>query len=501
VTPDAIRIREWRHDPIKFVWDNFKVTPDKWQADVLRDFGDQGEKKLRQSMEACVNPGKTAVLAWCGWNFLSCYGDIGNHPKGAAVAVTKDNLKDNLWPEFSKWQQRSEYLQRAFTWTKERIYATQHPETWFHSARSYSKDADPDDQGKTLSGLHSKFILIQLDESGEIPLPVLRAGEQAFADAECRIGRMQQAGNPSSLDGVLYAAATQLADQWRRYKITGDPDDPNRAPRVDIEWARTQIRLFGRDNPWVKYSVLGIFPEASINALLGPEHIDAAENRQLKPHEFNWAQKRLGVDVARFGDDMTIIFPRQGLFTGKPVEMRHQRTQAILGRILEAKIRWNWELCMVDTTGGYGSGVVDALISSDQEPHEVVFSQAANNPMYFNLRSEMWWEMAQWVKRGGRLPKIAELRKALTMTTYTYQNGKLRIEEKDQLKKRLKFSPDHADALACTFAIPDMPGALQLKKRGMKTITEEEDELQYRDDYDEALGYETLSTITEERDS
>ena len=153
------RIKLWRDDPVSFVRDNFKVEPDIWQVKVLQAFASRDPQRMRIAMKACAGPGKTAGLAWCGWNFLSCYGERGEHPKGAAVAVTADNLKDNLWPEFSKWQQRTEFLRQTFVWTKERVFSKDHPETWFISARTYSKSADKETQGRTLSGLHSKYIL------------------------------------------------------------------------------------------------------------------------------------------------------------------------------------------------------------------------------------------------------------------------------------------------------------------------------------------------------
>ena len=92
-------IQRWRQNPVQFVVEQFGVEPDAWQRDALMAFADP--TKPRISMQACAGPGKSAVLAWCGWNFLSCYGDRGEHPKGAAVSVTWDNLRDNLWPEFA----------------------------------------------------------------------------------------------------------------------------------------------------------------------------------------------------------------------------------------------------------------------------------------------------------------------------------------------------------------------------------------------------------------
>ena len=65
--------------------------------------------------------------------------------------------------------------------------------------------------------------------------------------------------------------------------------------------------------------------------------------------------------------------------------------------------------------------------------------------------------MADWIKRGGCLPPDRDLARELCNVTYTYYNGKFRLEEKDFIKKRIGKSPDKADALALTFALPEMP--------------------------------------------
>src|SRR5439155_16610844 len=227
--------------------------------------------KPRISMQACAGPGKTAVLAWCGWNFLACYAEKGEHPKGAAVSIDASNLETNLWPELAKWQERSPFLRAAFTWTKTRIFATDHPETWFLAARTFPKTANADEQGKTLSGLHSKYPLFLIDESGAMPTTVMRAAEQALAT--CTVGKILQAGNTLSRAGMLYAAATTLAHQWYVVRITADPNDPQRTPRVSAEWAQQQIDTYGRENPWVQAYILGQFPTASLNTLLGEDEV------------------------------------------------------------------------------------------------------------------------------------------------------------------------------------------------------------------------------------
>ena len=452
----AARIRTWRFNVAQFAWDNFKFAPDKWQKEFFDVFPSQDPDKRRIALQACAGPGKTAVLAIGGLNALSCYGRKNEHPKGAAVSVTGDNLKDNLWPEFAVWMERSEYIKSAFEWTKKRIHSKQHPETWFISARSWSKSATPEEQGRTLSGLHSRFVIVLIDESGDIPPSVLRSAEQSMGNVEW--GKIIQAGNPTSHTGMLYEAATKLADQWYSISITGDPDDPMRSPRVDIEWARQQIKEHGRDNPWVMSFILGKFPPQSVNSLLGPDEVDMAMARRLRPEAYEWAQKRLGVDCARFGDDRTVIFPRQGLFAGVPVELRNARGHEIAARVAAAKMKWGSEMEFVDDTGGWGAGTIDALSLAGITAIPVNFSGKATDPRYFNKRSEMHWMMSQWVKGGGWLPQRPGLKKELTTPVYWFDNGKLRVEEKEQIKKRLKHSPDEADALAETFFMPDMPG-------------------------------------------
>lgn len=449
-------IREWRQNPIKFAWDNFQFEPDVWQREALDAFASEDLDKRRIALRACVGPGKSAILAICAWNFLLCYGDKGNHPKGAAVSITADNLKDNLWSELSKWQSRSQLLLNTFTWTKERVFANDHPATWFLSARSFSKTANSEEQGRTLSGLHSDFVLVLIDESGDIPVQVAKAGEQALSSAKwCKI---LQAGNPTSHEGILYAAATSLADLWFNIVITSDPDDPRRSKRVDADWAREQIKAFGRDNPWIMSSILGQFPPSSINTLLGVDEVEAATKRGVSDYDVSISQKRLGVDCARFGDDRTVIFPRQGLLAYKPVEMRGARSNDIAARVAQAKNKWKSELEFVDGTGGFGSGVIDSLLQTGFSPLEIHFSGKAIDSRYYNKRAEMWFQMAEWIRRGGCIPKDSELVKELTAPTYTFQNGKFLLEPKEKIKERLGFSPDKADALALTFALPDMPG-------------------------------------------
>ena len=464
MTPASSKIKEWRENPVTFVRQVFGVEPDEWQKEVLMTFASKDPKASRISMQACAGPGKTSCLSWCGWNFLLCYAEKGYHPNAAAMAVTSDNLKDNLWKEMAVWMERSDLLKSAFVWTKERIFAKQHSATWWMSARTWSKSANEEEQGRTLSGLHSRFILYLIDESGDISPNVLRSAEQGLSN--CQFGKILQAGNPTSMEGMLYAAATLLRHNWTVIRITGDPDDSNRSPRISLEWARDQIKQYGRDDPWVMAYILGQFPPSSLNTLIGPDEVDAAMNRHLREDVYNWSQKRLGIDVARFGDDLTVLFPRQGKAAFRPAPMRHKRDSPvsvdIANRVMLAKGKWGSEMEFFDDTVGWSHGAIDVMRGAGYSPLAVLFNGKAPDPRYKNMRAYMWLKMVEWIRGGGALPKVPELVGELTIPTYTFSGGQFILEEKDKIKLRLKRSPNYADALALTFAVPDMPASLIL---------------------------------------
>lgn len=476
------RLAAWREPPYgacRFVQEEFGATPDPWQEKLLVAFLDPGIQRI--SLQACAGPGKTCGMAWCALYFLgtqvSYEGGAYEHPKGLATSITGDNLRDNLWAELSKWLQRSPYLRAAFRWTAQRIFERANEATWFLAARSWPKSGTAEEQGRTFSGLHGRNVLVVVDESGAIPTPVLRAGEQALPNT--RFGKILQGGNPISLEGMLREAATRLRHQWHILRITGDPADPEawvHSPRVatvapgqqaPADWAREQIAAYGYDNPWVRVYVRGEWPEASINTLLTLEEVTRAQERELAPGDYQWAQKRLGIDVARFGDDRSVIFARQGpnaRVNGSPVILRQVPTTDIAARVYQAKAKWRSDLEFVDDTGHWGHGVLDQLRAAGTSPHAVVFHAPALSPRYRNRRAEMWLSMAEAVKANVALPAhIPELLAELITPTYTFVGGAFQLEDKDQIKKRLGRSPDLADALALTYAMPDLPADVLLR--------------------------------------
>lgn len=422
----------------------FGVIPDPKQEQILRAF----PHSPRIAMKASKGTGKTCTEAWLCWNFLL----TRPHPKIAATSISADNLSDCLWTEMSHWQQKSKLLKEMFVWTKTRIFAKEHPETWWMSARQWSKTGDKGQQANTLAGLHADYIMFILDESGGIPEAVMASAEAALSS--CKEGHLVQGGNPTHLEGPLYRACTSEKDLWEVFEMTGDPDDPNRSARVDIGWAKSQIEKYGKDNPWVLVNVFGKFPPSSFNALIGPEEVRLAIQRRYRDGEFNNYAKILGIDVARYGSDSSVIFPRQGLQAFDPLQYRGVDGTEGAGLTINKWNTWGADACFIDNSGGFGASWLDNLIRLGKAPVGIAFNINSSDRQYFNKRAEMAFLLVDWIKRGGALPDIPELTQSLISTTYTFKGDQLLIEPKDDIKAKLGFSPDHMDALMLTFAMP-----------------------------------------------
>ncbi len=462
-------LTRWRESPQTFVREVFGTVPDPWQDAVLAAFPD----RPRMAMKACKGPGKTAVMAWLAWNFLV----TRPHPKVAATSITSDNLADNLWAEMAKWRARSAMLQSGFEWTRSRIFSRHHPETWWMSARSWARSAEASQQGGALAGLHADYILFILDESGGIPDAVMASAEAALAS--CIEGHIVQAGNPTHLEGPLWRACTTERALWHVTEITADPDDPARATRVKPEWARDQIQKYGRDNPWVLVNVFGKFPPGSLNTLIGPDECQQASQRFYRPEEYGGAARVLGVDVARFGDDASVIFPRQGLASFKPQKFRNIDGTQGAGIVARKWQDWPADAVFIDDTGGWGASWIDNLRRLGREPVGVGFAGRPNDPRYENKRTEIYFETVEWIRRGGALPPdCPELIAALSQTTYSFRGDRLLLEPKEQVKSRLGYSPDDADALALTFAQPAVQGGYSGRRGGRRFCITEYDPLE-----------------------
>ncbi len=458
MTPEQRRgskIKEWREHPAIMVRELFGIEPDLWQLHALEAF----PHNPRIAFLSCKGPGKTAVLAWIGWNFLI----TRKNANVGAISITGKNLQDGLWKEMAKWRERSDLIKRAFTWTQSRIFNNDSPATWFMSAKSWSQSASKEEQANALAGFHEDNILFLIDESGSMTDAVMVSAEAALSSAVD--GHIVQAGNPTNLEGPLYRAHKHR-DLWHVIEITADPDDPNRTPRISVEYARSFIQHWGRDNPWTQVNIFGRFPPGSINALISREDAEAAAKRYWRLDQIGVAAKILGVDVARYGDDSSVIMPRHGIQAFPIIKHRNIDSNQGAGIVTREWDKFGADAVFVDDTGGFGAGWIDNLRRLGRQPIGVGFARQAHNPVrYENKRAEMYLDTAEWIKAGGAIPDIPELVDALCTTTYTAPRGRLILEPKAMIKARLGYSPDEADALALTFAEPVTPMAAKSGSR------------------------------------
>lgn len=196
------------------------------------------------------------------------------------------------------------------------------------------------------------------------------------------------------------------------------------------------------------------FTASAENILIPIDEVLAAVNRRYACAEIRFAPKILGVDPARFGDDRSVIFPRQGKQAFNPLVFQRIDSMALAAQVAHQIEVFHPDGVFIDA--GCGAGVIDRLRQLGFGVTEVPFGGTPLRAgQYVNKRAEMWGEMAAWIKEGGALPASAELKADLCQTTYDYDaSGRLRLEAKEKLKARSGKSPDLADALALTFAAP-----------------------------------------------
>ena len=199
------------------------------------------------------------------------------------------------------------------------------------------------------------------------------------------------------------------------------------------------------------------FNAAADNVLISIDTVRAAACRQYREHDYAASPRILGVDVARFGSDASVIFKRQGVVSWPPTVIRKLDNMALADQVAIQIREWQPDAVFIDI--GNGAGVVDRLRQLRFDVTEVAFAGASSDPHYANKRMEMWAEMAKWLQDGGAIPPDTMLQADLSAPTYGYTTGKgLKIlESKDKIKERIGRSPDLADALALTFAAPVAP--------------------------------------------
>lgn len=236
-------------------------------------------------------------------------------------------------------------------------------------------------------------------------------------------------------------------------------------PRKSQAWYQEQCEKL---DPVIVAQEIDRNYEASVtDAFVSGEIVEAAQRRgpaDVPPQ----GGLMVGIDVARFGDDKSVLTFRQGRVVLKQcVAAKLDILQVANWARNEINLFGKPEQIAVDTVG-LGAGVADILRSyfPDQKGRQpgtvrkivvdVNSSIRMSNGQDYNLRSAMWREMREWLK-GASLPKDPDLKADLTALRYRYKGGEMLMEDKAEAKARGVKSPDRADSLALTFAMPPQP--------------------------------------------
>ena len=197
------------------------------------------------------------------------------------------------------------------------------------------------------------------------------------------------------------------------------------------------------------------FSASSDDVLITIDLADEASRRALIERDVAGAEKVIGVDVARYGADRSVICMRQGLWC-KPLRVYQDLdTKSMVDRVVMAIREFEPDATFIDI--GYNPGVFDGVRSLGFSVIDVNFSgKALKESWYFNKRAEMWGKMRDWLKRGGAIPNDTDLKTDLSQPRYSYvdDGARIKLESKDRIKERGGRSPDLGDALALTFAMP-----------------------------------------------
>ena len=455
-------IRQWRADPVSWVRQDVGVEElDPWHVEAFRAYGSP-DKIKRIAMRACVGPGKSFVEALCAIHFATFMATPHDFPTGVCLSKSRENLRDNLWKEIAKWYRRSAVAQHVLRHNNDRLYNPDHPKEWAISARSFAQKASVEEMGAALSGLHGRLVYVGLDETGAMHPIIGDRAEQALSTKDRIRHRIMSAGNPVSMSGLLYAQTEgDLRRDYYVISITGDPDDPNRASRVDPVWARRMIALRGYNSAWVRSHIRGLFPEGEWNALLTRSQVLAAMQRHPPPGTFDYDPMVYGVDVGGDGEDAdpSVICRRQGLRVYPFSELYSADGYHGAQRIAALNSEHPADAMFLDGTGGWANDWNKELMKLGHEPVRVGFAEAAEErETHYNKRAEMWWRMRDFIVNGGCLPYDEELLEELTTQTYDYNGDRIVMTEKDETKSQLgQRSTNKADSLALTFAFAVNP--------------------------------------------
>lgn len=442
----SLEIAECYDDPELFVEMAFATYwqendgPDTWQADLLKRVGqaflNDPDTVIREATSSGHGIGKSALVAWLILWAMSTRPQLS----GIVTANTEAQLKTKTWRELAVWHKRA-INAHWFNWTATKFYHVDHPETWFVSAIPWSET-----RPESFAGLHADHVLILYDEASAIPDAIWEVSEGAMTTPRAMWFCF---GNPTRNTGRFRECFGKFKHRWNHAQI--DSRTCKMASKNQLEqW----VSDYGEDSDFVRVRVRGEFPRAGSLQFIPSDHVANARNRTIEHSVYFHMPVLLGVDVARFGDDQSVILVRQGRKVIKLFKFRGLNTMQLAARVVE-KIRQYHPLCTFIDVIGVGGGVVDQLVELGYPIQAVnAASKPDNEETYLNKRAEMWGRLREWIAGEVDIPDDPELADELTALEYGYTATKFQIqlEKKEDMKARGLSSPDCGDALALTFA-------------------------------------------------
>lgn len=429
-----------------------QTGPDKWQEMVLNDIkagiqkgmgaGESASAAIRIAVASGHGIGKSALVAWIVLWFMT----TRPNPQVVVTANTDNQLKTKTWRELAKWHKLSIH-QHWFSWTATQFKLNAEPETWFATAIPWSEN-----NSEAFAGTHEKYVLMIFDEASAIAEIIWEVAEGALTTE----GVVWLAfGNPTRNTGRFRQLWTKFSKRWVTHNV--DSRTAKMANQTQIqEW----LEDYGEDSDFFRVRVKGQFPKAGPTQLIPVDLVEEAQARTVNPDFIPLTTPRImGVDVARFGDAQTVIARRYGpklMPLTKFYGLDLMQTADQVARMWDA---WKPDAVMIDAVG-IGAGVYDRLVQLRYHPIAVNTGNRKHvrePKVYYNPRIEHWVAVKHWLATAD-LCEDRQLFEDLIAPEFMYDiNMLMRLESKDDLRRRGIPSPDCADALALTFAEPVAP--------------------------------------------
>jgi hypothetical protein len=325
---------------------------------------------------------------------------------------------------------------------------------------------------EAFAGIHARRVLLIVDEASGVDEKIYEAGEGFLTGTGARVLLI---GNPTKPSGQFYRAFTSERADWNTLHIsapqspnfTGEAAlmDPDVASRIVTQaWVEDKKRRWGEESTLYQVRVMGNFPDQSDDTIISLVSVENAQRRDAEDEGVDLLDHpsvTISCDVARFGNDETVLMTRRGPKC-EMLEVYHGRdTMATVGKIvghtrLALKQPAVLRVRVVVDDDGVGGGVTDRLRESLQEelrseradlvPYRG--GEKAIRPERFtNKRTESWFR-AKWAMDSLDIPNDDDLAADLVSVLYKMtSSGQLQAERKDDVKKRLMRSPDRGDAL------------------------------------------------------